>query len=208
MANTTEDEIYQNFLEVSQQNAAAEGQSLASLILQAEQVRQDMAQQTAGASNTVRRSSGSQSGSDDGESVFSTVLDVFKGGFGVSPLVQGIASLFGSGDDSPAATPLVKYALPPAINFQAAEVGGQIASADYDQSGTPREYGLVPAATAPAPGGSSANTGSAAAQAAQITVNVQAMDARSFMDRSSDIALAVRDAMLNLNAINDVVNDL
>ena len=42
----------------------------------------------------------------------------------------------------------------------------------------------------------------------QITVNVQAMDARSFMDRSSDIALAVRDAMLNLNAINDVVNEL
>ena len=42
----------------------------------------------------------------------------------------------------------------------------------------------------------------------QITVNVQAMDARSFMDRSNDIALAVRDAMLNLNSINDVVNDL
>jgi len=39
-------------------------------------------------------------------------------------------------------------------------------------------------------------------------VNVQAMDARSFLDRSNDIALAVRDAMLNLNAINDVVNDL
>ena len=42
----------------------------------------------------------------------------------------------------------------------------------------------------------------------QITVNVQAMDARSFLDRSSDIALAVRDAMLNLNSINDVVNEL
>ena len=44
--------------------------------------------------------------------------------------------------------------------------------------------------------------------APQITVNVQAMDARSFLDRSSDIAAAVRDAMLNLNSINDVVNDL
>ena len=29
-----------------------------------------------------------------------------------------------------------------------------------------------------------------------------------FMDRSGDIALAVQDAMLNLNAINDVVNEL
>jgi hypothetical protein len=48
----------------------------------------------------------------------------------------------------------------------------------------------------------------AAAAAPQITVNVQAMDARSFMDRSTDIAAAVRDAMLNLNSINDVVAEL
>jgi hypothetical protein len=44
--------------------------------------------------------------------------------------------------------------------------------------------------------------------APQITVNVQAMDARSFLDRSGDIAAAVREAMLNLNSINDVVNEL
>jgi hypothetical protein len=56
------------------------------------------------------------------------------------------------------------------------------------------------------PGGSAGLNGNAAAP--QITVNVQAMDARSFMDRSNDIALAVRDAMLNMNAINDVVNEL
>jgi hypothetical protein len=37
---------------------------------------------------------------------------------------------------------------------------------------------------------------------------VQAMDARSFLDRSNDIAAAVRDAMLNMNSINDVVNEL
>jgi ribosomal protein L30/L7E len=34
------------------------------------------------------------------------------------------------------------------------------------------------------------------------------MDARSFLDRSADIAAAVRYAMLNLNSINDVVSDL
>ena len=45
-------------------------------------------------------------------------------------------------------------------------------------------------------------------QSPQITVNVHAMDSRSFLDHSNEIALAVRDAMLNLNAINDVVNDL
>jgi hypothetical protein len=42
----------------------------------------------------------------------------------------------------------------------------------------------------------------------QVTVNVQAMDSRSFLDRSGDIAAAVREAMLNMHSINDVVNDL
>ncbi len=51
-------------------------------------------------------------------------------------------------------------------------------------------------------------TASAASANTQITVNVQAMDSRSFLDRSHDIAQAVREAMLNMHSINDVVNDL
>jgi hypothetical protein len=39
-------------------------------------------------------------------------------------------------------------------------------------------------------------------------VNVSAMDSQSFMDRSDDIASAVRAAMLNMHPINDVVADL
>jgi hypothetical protein len=42
----------------------------------------------------------------------------------------------------------------------------------------------------------------------QISVNVQAMDAQSFMSYSGEIAKAVRDAMLNLSSINDVVTEL
>ena len=42
----------------------------------------------------------------------------------------------------------------------------------------------------------------------QITVNVNAMDSQSFMDRSSDIADAVREAMLNMHPINSVVASL
>src|SRR5262249_13759308 len=124
MANTIQDKILQSFLEVSQQQTAtaAEGQSLADLILQADQVRQDMAQQNAATSSTATRSSGgSQTTTGSGDSGFSvsSVLDVFKSGLGLSPLVQGIASLFGVGGDSSTPEPLVKYALPAAINFQA-----------------------------------------------------------------------------------------
>jgi hypothetical protein len=149
--------------------------------------------------------SSSGSGGDTLSSVASTVL---KSGFGLAPLVSGLISLFG-GDDSTAPEPLLKYALPPSIDFQAAETSSGITGVDYDQSGTTRIY---PAATAPVsqneqPYGSD-DGARANAAAPQITVNVQAMDARSFMDRSNEIALAVRDAMLNMNAINDVVNEL
>lgn len=63
------------------------------------------------------------------------------------------------------------------------------------------DFATQDSATTPAPSASSAN-------GAQITVNVQAMDSRSFLDRSQDIAQAVREAMLNMHSINDVVNDL
>jgi hypothetical protein len=60
----------------------------------------------------------------------------------------------------------------------------------------------APAAQAPAP---AAGSISQANSAPQITVNVNAMDSQSFMDRSTDIANAVREAMLNMHPINDVV---
>ena len=41
-----------------------------------------------------------------------------------------------------------------------------------------------------------------------ILVQVQAMDSQSFMDHSQQIAQAVRQAMLNLNSLNDVITDL
>jgi len=217
MANTVQDEIYQRFLDVAQQQAAAMGQatqSLADVILQAGDVRSDIAQQTAAAASggsTSRSSSSSASQNGDSGGALSTVWDVFKSGLGVSPLVQGILGLFGGGD-SQAPAPLVRYALPPAIDFQTADVNGGIVSMDYDQAGAPRAYSSTAATGTAAPGVAAAQGigggGSSAMPAPQITVNVQAMDARSLMDRSNDIAMAVRDAMLNMNAINDVVNDL
>ncbi|HVV45657.1 MAG TPA: hypothetical protein VHC72_10635 [Bryobacteraceae bacterium] len=52
------------------------------------------------------------------------------------------------------------------------------------------------------------NAPQAANAAPQVTVHVNAMDSQSFMDRSTDIANAVREAMLNLHPINDVVASL
>lgn len=57
-------------------------------------------------------------------------------------------------------------------------------------------------------GGAANNSNGSALPAPQISVNIQAMDTQSFLDHSDEIAQAVRQAMLSLNSINDVMNDL
>jgi hypothetical protein len=170
---------------------------------------------TAGTSSGGNTSSAgtSSGGGITAESIATTVLE---SGMGMVPLIVGLLGLFGGGG-TPAPPALVKYAMPDPIYFEGADTGSDAIGADYDQMGMPRAYSAAPGgASAPAsgmaaPGGSGASgvpSGPSSAPAPQITVNVQAMDSRSFLDHSSEIAQAVRDAMLNLNSINDVVNDL
>jgi hypothetical protein len=143
----------------------------------------------AGASAAGPAGSTNQDGGTDAAGI---ALDVLKSGLGVVPVVTALLGLFGGGSEEKPA-PFVKYALPPSVAFDAAETSSGLQLVDRDQYGAARPY-AGQAAIAPA--------------APQVNVTVNAMDARSFLDRSSEIAAAVREAMLNLNSINDVVNDL
>jgi hypothetical protein len=198
------DELYRLFLQIS-------GQPDPALVPVRYALADVLAQLDPGQSpapQTTVSSKATQSQSGDSESVFSKVL---KNAFGVAPLIGGLIDLFSGSDEPP---PLTKYALPPSIQFQAAETRDGLTTADFGQNGSARAYpsrgigdggsGMV----ATAPPMPDKALPSQMMQTPQITVNVQAMDARSFLDRSGDIAMAVRDAMLNLNSINDVVNDL
>jgi hypothetical protein len=198
MASKTQEELYQSFLTVSGQQTLALGDATAMLADVIAQVgAQQSVSQTAAATNATQ--AGAQTASSGGGSTAGQVATkVLEATLGLPVLIAG---LFGGGGSS-APPPLVKYAMPAKVDFQAAESQGQVTGLDYDQAGMPRNY-----ATA-RPSGAASGTGNGGSAAPQITFNVQAMDARSFMDRSGDIALAVRDAMLNLNSINDVVNDL
>jgi hypothetical protein len=49
---------------------------------------------------------------------------------------------------------------------------------------------------------------SAGANSSAVHVHVQAMDTQSFLNRSNDIARAVKTAMLNSHSLNDVVSEL
>jgi len=134
---------------------------------------------------------------DAGSTVGSIASTFFESGFGMAALVKGLVGLFEGGSSTPA--PLEKYEMPPAIDFESADSATGMSAADYDQTGAPRAAG--------SPGGGS--TGSpTSGTSPQVTVNVQAMDAQSFLDHSDAIAQAVRGAMLSMSSINDVVNEL
>jgi hypothetical protein len=140
--------------------------------------------------NTTTKSSGTSTAG----SVGNTLLDVLglgSGlGSGLSPLISGLVSLFGGGASSQTTT-VTPYIQPLPVNLQAGFRGSTAAGAsgvDYGEGGQPRQ------------------TTAAAAQ--QITVQVQAMDSQSFLDRSNDIAAAVRKAMLETSTLNDVIREV
>jgi hypothetical protein len=141
------------------------------------------------ASTKAVQHGGSASG---GESVLGTIgkslQAVFGSGLGLSPLISGIASLFGGGGETSELAPVVKFALPPSVQAQAGVREASPTEAfgvDYGQGGVARPV----------------------TQGPQITVQVQALDSQSFLDRSHDIALAVRRAMLESSVLSDVIRE-
>lgn len=154
-------------------------------------INEALMQQSAAAAADASR------GGPGGGSAASSVLDAIGGvlggglggGLGLSSMISGLAGLFGGGDGAsapPAPTPFIQ---PLPIHLDAGfgdANGGSAFGVDAAQGGMPR-----------------AMTGGAAP--AQITIQVQALDSQSFLDHSNDIAMAVRQAMLETTVLNDVI---
>jgi hypothetical protein len=157
-------------------------------LLGALQVQSLTANTDAVSQNTVAQSSGTSTAS----SIAKTTSSVLGLGLFLSPLVTGIAKLFGGGKSEPEPAPLVQYARPSRVSLQAA-IGPGLNSAirpfDYDQQGGVRRA-------------------AASGVTQNVTIQVQALDSRSIMDRSDDIARALREAMLNSHSVNGVVAEL
>jgi hypothetical protein len=138
-------------------------------------------------------------GSASGTSAGSIVTDVLGTAFGLSPIFKGLLDLFGGSSQTAAVQPLVPFSLPPSIQYSGA-VGqnGSVTPADYGQNGRSRSLGSQS-------GASSSNPSQAATT---VQINVNAMDSRSFLDHSDDIAQAVRQALLTSNSLGDVIADL
>lgn len=139
----------------------------------------------------VRSSSSSPSNGNGATTLGGTILSGLGMGLGITPLISGVMKLFDGGGSSSVLSPLVKFELPSSQSVSAGVSGavpGAAFAVDYAQGNLPRAV-TVPSA------------------APQITVQVQAMDSRSFLDHSNDIAMAVRQAMLESSVLNDVVRE-
>ena len=135
--------------------------------------------------------------SERGDSTAVNVVKTIGTVTGVGPLVTGLMKLFGGGGSDAAqdAAPMLPFSLPEQISVEAGLAP--------DRSFVPVSYslgGVARSAITQQPVNSTPAT--------QVHVNVQAMDSRSFLDHSDDIARAVRDAMLRSHSLNDVVAEM
>lgn len=145
--------------------------------------------------NTQAVTQNTTSKASTGSSVRSTVegaASSFLGGglSSLSPLIGGIMSLFGGGGGQTLAVPL-PFMLPAPVQSQAGLTGsapGSVAPVSYGETGQPRAQ--------------------SSGASPQVTIQVNAMDSQSFLDHSDDIAMAVKQAILNSNSLNDVISGL
>lgn len=197
---TTNKETLVNLIqEAARYPARGLDESLAALTNQLEQLRSvSQTQVEAVGENTLAVAQNTQAhaaggGSSAAAEIAKTAYRFLGGGLGLSPLLSGLIGLFRRGQ-AEAPPPLIPYTAPESIQFQGAIASSQypaVSSLDYGQDGLPRVVQT---------GGPSYYP--------QVTVQVQAIDSRSFLDHSHEIARAVREAMLNAHALNDVVSEL
>ena len=132
---------------------------------------------------------------DSDGSTARTVVSALTKITGLGPLATGLLSLFAGGSNRETEpVPAAWYQAPESVAVEAGLDGQRnfTPTAGYSGSGVLR--------SAPAAAESQA--------APTIQIHVQAMDSRSFLDHSDDIARAVKEAMLHSHALNDVVTEL
>jgi hypothetical protein len=138
--------------------------------------------------------SSSRNTDDDSGSTVGTVLKTLGMATGIGPLATGLMALFGRGSSTPEPIPATLLEPPPSLSVEAGLTADrQFTNISYGADAIPRAAVKPSASPASMP---------------PIQINVQAMDSRSFLDHSDDIARAVQQAMLHSHVLNDVVSEL
>jgi len=152
-----------------------------------EQTQSTEANTLAVVENSVAQASGTQGSKV--ESVGKTILSFLGSGFGVAQVLNRIFS--GRGEDATVST--VSYMPPSSVSVEAGISGGLagLHPVQYGQNGLARPAAPIQQLTQ-----------------TPVTIQVQALDSRSFLDHSNEIAEAVKEALLNSHSLNDVVTEI
>ncbi len=105
----------------------------------------------------------------------------------LGPLWRGVFSLFGGGSSEPALPPLTRFDFPEPTRT---EVAAQTTPSAAPSPVRRDSLGLAQPAAPP------------------VNITIQALDGRSILDRSDDIAAALRKAMMSNHEINDNLGEL
>lgn len=161
------------------------------------------------AQNTSSRSGSSAS---TAANLSRSILNTIGGGLLLSPLVSGLTRLFRRSPQDQAEPPVPSVRAKP-FAFEAAwSPGSAPAPLDFDQYGRPRatdarrsDAGSSARARQVASDGTA--TGHSEPIQTNVTIQIQALDSRSILDRSDEIARALREAMLHSHPVNDVIHE-
>ncbi len=138
--------------------------------------------------------SGTGSGSGGLGGFFGTLLGGFSSFLGIASLASNLFHLF-SGSSQPPSV-LTPYRLPQPLSLEVANTDNILAGlprVDRSADGSPRTFGPDSTTSPPQP--------------LQVNVNVNAIDSRSFADHAPALADAVRQAMLNMDPINQLIRE-
>ncbi|MCX6609684.1 MAG: hypothetical protein NTW74_02410 [Acidobacteria bacterium] len=108
----------------------------------------------------------------------------------LGPVWKGLFSLFGGGGGQQEAVPLTKFNFPEQART---DLAASLRSDGQSSSVRTDAFGLLQSAPVSQP---------------SIQISIQALDARSILDRSDDIAAALKQAMLSNHEINDNLNEI
>lgn len=189
-------------------NPSSVGEVLSSMIQQlnsgnssvVSQIR-DVGQSTTSTLDRIGQTIGVASPSASSSSIGKELLNVFNpvsssNGTNIltslflGPVFKTLFSLFGPGGAEQNTVPLTKFSFPGQTRTDLAASLGS----DGQASGVRADaFGLTQAAPV---------------SQAPIQISIQALDARSILDRSDDIAAALKQAMLSNHEINDNLNEI
>ena len=127
------------------------------------------------------------------------LLGGFSRGLSLASLGFGLLNLFRGPQKSP--LDLKPFQSPTSLSLEVANTDNILRGLprfDFSADGTPRPIDAA---------ASSAVAGAAGQSPVQVTVNVSAMDSRSFLDNAPVLAQAVREAMLHMHPINQLVRE-